>query len=170
MCTYPYRSDHKKLSFLNHIYFLETFHIFYLVWHVNYSCYFNEFVEHAAQNDLTYLSDSYLPMMFAGNLKENFKNSKTLTYANQGFANIHLLLINAKAYNIIIDAISSKNIIQYTIPFNSNGLPIHFANDNKMELIMNVLLDIYMLYYSNKFIPLLKSVRESTASPKIKGV
>ena len=80
-------------------------------------------------------------------ISEINKNEKTF------FSNtLYLATDDINAYDNISKNIN-KNIIQYTIPFNSNGLPIHFANDNKMELIMNVLLDIYMLYYSNRFIP-----------------
>lgn len=40
---------------------------------VNYACYFSQFVQHANANQLTYLSDAYLPMMFPGNLTEKFR-------------------------------------------------------------------------------------------------
>ncbi len=67
--------------------------------------------------------------------------------------NIYLATDDAKAYNIIIDALPNYNIVQYTKPFDANGLPIHYNEPNKYNLIFNILVDIYYLYKCEHFIP-----------------
>ena len=49
------------------------------------------------------------------------------------------------------------NIIQYTVPFDSKGLPIHYTNNDKYNLILNTLIDMYYLTYSTDFIPSITS-------------
>ena len=43
--------------------------------------------------------------------------------------------------------------IQYTKPFDAKGLPIHYHEPNKYNLIFNILVDIYYLYKCEHFIP-----------------
>ncbi len=44
------------------------------------------------------------------------------------------------------------NIITLTTPYNANGKNIHYNNDNKDELIMNILIDMYILLKLDIFI------------------
>ena len=68
------------------------------------------------------------------------------------YKNIYLATDDATAYDKFKNKFPNHNIYQYTKPINSNGEPIHYAEKNKYNLILNVLTDIYFLYKSNDFI------------------
>lgn len=71
----------------------------------------------------------------------------------QKYKNIYLATDDATAYDKFKNALPNYNIIQYTKPKDGQGKPIHYIDDDKHNLIMNLLIDIYYLYNSNDFIP-----------------
>jgi len=68
------------------------------------------------------------------------------------YNNIYLATDDATAYDKIKISLPNYNIYQYTKPINANGEPIHYAEKNKYNLILNILIDIYFLYNANDFI------------------
>ena len=66
---------------------------------------------------------------------------------------IYLATDDSKAFDIMSKSLPQNNIIQFTKPINSNGSPIHFSNMDKKELVMNLLIDMYILINSTTFIP-----------------
>ncbi len=68
------------------------------------------------------------------------------------YNNIYLATDDFSACNKIKLALPNHTIYQYTIPIDSNGFPIHYANKDKYNLVLNLLIDIYFLYNSNEFI------------------
>ena len=68
------------------------------------------------------------------------------------YNNIYLATDDSTAYDKLKAAFPNHNIYQYTKPINSNGLPIHYAFDDKYKLTLNLLIDLYFLYNSNEFI------------------
>ncbi len=68
------------------------------------------------------------------------------------YTNIYLATDDATAYNKFKLALPNYNIYQYTKPIAANGEPIHYAENDKYKLILNLLIDIYFLYKANEFI------------------
>lgn len=68
------------------------------------------------------------------------------------YNNIYLATDDFSAYDKIKKALPNYTIHQYCIPINSNGMPIHYANKDKYNLVLNLLIDIYFLYKSNEFV------------------
>lgn len=66
---------------------------------------------------------------------------------------IYIATDDYKALDIFKKNLPDYNIITYTTPYNANGENIHFNNPNKDEVVMNILIDMYMMYHSNIFIP-----------------
>ena len=62
------------------------------------------------------------------------------------------------AFDRLSNLIKNKlNIIQYTKPINLGGKNIHYGNQNKDEVIMNILIDMYHFIHATYFIPSKKS-------------
>jgi hypothetical protein len=76
------------------------------------------------------------------------KNNKKYNNIN----NIYLATDDITAYDKFKCALPNHTIYQYTQPINSNGKPIHYTNNDKYNLVLNLLIDIYFLYNSNEFI------------------
>jgi hypothetical protein len=73
------------------------------------------------------------------------------------YNNIYLATDDYSAYDKLKLELPNYNIYQYTKPFNSNGKPIHYSDNDKYRLVFNTLVDIYFLNNSNVFIPSLSS-------------
>ena len=82
------------------------------------------------------------------NIKEFINQIKT---NNKKYTNIYLATDDSKAYDIFKIELPNYTIYQYTKPIESNGEPIHYAEKNKYNLILNALIDMYFLYKSNDF-------------------
>ena len=98
------------------------------------------------------LNIEYIGVHFRNTDRKNNINKFILDINKKSIDTLYLATDDINAYERISKN-TNKTIIQHTIPFDGMGEPIHFANDNKKELIMNILLDLYMLYYCNEFIP-----------------
>ncbi len=97
--------------------------------------------------------ENYLGVHFRNtDIKNDINNIINLIKKNK-YNNIYLATDDASAYNKIKLALPTHNIYQYTKPINANGEPIHYAEKNKYNLILNILIDIYFLYNANDFIP-----------------
>jgi hypothetical protein len=79
--------------------------------------------------------------LFINKIK-NYKNSK-----------IYIATDDYKALKIFKEKLPEHNFITYTTPYNANGKNIHFNNPNKDEVVMNILIDMYMMFHSHIFIP-----------------
>ena len=71
---------------------------------------------------------------------------------NNIYNNIYLATDDSSAYDKLKAAFPNHNIYQYTKPINSNGEPIHYKCDDKYNLVLNLLIDLYFLYNSNEFV------------------
>jgi hypothetical protein len=97
--------------------------------------------------------ENYLGVHFRNtDIKNNINNVINLIKKYK-YNNIYLATDDATAYDKIKISLPNYNIYQYTKPINANGEPIHYAEKNKYNLILNILIDIYFLYHANDFIP-----------------
>ena len=94
-----------------------------------------------------YIGVHYRNTDIKNNINDIFKKINHTKYNN-----IYLATDDIKALDKFKQKFPNHNIYQYTIPVNSNGRPIHYYNNDKYNLVLNLLIDIYFLYYSNEFI------------------
>lgn len=66
---------------------------------------------------------------------------------------IYLATDDSMAFDIFVLRLDTYEIIQYTKPFNGNGQPIHIVSNNMYEVILNLIIDMYMLLKCDIFIP-----------------
>tara|TARA_A100001015_G_C15008974_1_gene722090 strand:+ start:169 stop:984 length:816 start_codon:yes stop_codon:yes gene_type:complete len=66
---------------------------------------------------------------------------------------IYIATDDIKAIDIFKKNLIDYNILYYNKPFDANGKNIHFNNPDKDNVIMSVLIDMFMMYNSNIFIP-----------------
>ncbi len=97
--------------------------------------------------------ENYIGVHFRNTDIKNDINKIINEILKQPYKNIYLATDDYNAYDIIKNQLPDHNIIQYTKPIDSNGKPIHYINDDKYTLIINILIDIYFLSKSNIFIP-----------------
>jgi hypothetical protein len=98
------------------------------------------------------LKCKYTGVHFRNTDRPNNINHYIQKIKNSIHETIYIATDDSKAYNIIIDAISSKNIIQYTKPYDGNGKAIHMVTSDHYQLIINILIDMYNLYNGDEFI------------------
>jgi len=65
---------------------------------------------------------------------------------------IYLATDDYSALEIFKKHFPKTKFITFTTPYNANGKNIHFNNPDKDQIIMNLLIDMYMLYNSTIFI------------------
>jgi hypothetical protein len=96
--------------------------------------------------------DNYIGIHYRNtDIKTNL-NSIINNISKYKYNNIYLATDDSSAYDKLKSAFPNYNIYQYTKPINSNGIPIHYAYDDKYNLVLNLLIDLYFLYNSNEFI------------------
>lgn len=66
---------------------------------------------------------------------------------------VYIATDDYKAINIFKKELKEYEIIMFSIPYDANGENIHYNNPNKDEVIMNMLIDMYVLLNSTIFIP-----------------
>jgi hypothetical protein len=96
--------------------------------------------------------DKYIGVHYRNtDIKTNLNNiiNNILKY---NYNNIYLATDDSSAYDKLKVAFPNHNIYQYTKPINSLGLPIHYNYDDKYNLVLNLLIDLYFLYNSNEFV------------------
>lgn len=100
--------------------------------------------------DLKLITGEYTGIHFRNTDRKN----DIMKYINRAKAHkiIYLATDDAKAYNMMKDAMPDKTIIQYNNPFDANGHPIHYMEDDKYKLVINLLVDMYYLYNAKHFI------------------
>jgi hypothetical protein len=84
-------------------------------------------------------------------IKTNFNDIISKVSKNK-YNNIYLATDDHSAYYKLKSVFPTHNIYQYTKPIDSHGLPIHYAYNNKYNLVLNLLIDLYFLYNSDEFI------------------
>lgn len=73
---------------------------------------------------------------------------------NSNIKNVYIATDDFKAFSKFKDKLGNHfNVFQYTCPPNNEWVNIHYGNPNKKEVVMNALIDLYNLYYSDIFIP-----------------
>jgi hypothetical protein len=82
----------------------------------------------------------------------NYIDKINILCNNTNINTIYLATDDYESVEIFKNALPNKTFIMYVEPFKSNGKPIHYANDNKYNLIINLLTDIYYLEKSTHFI------------------
>ena len=101
--------------------------------------------------------ENYIGVHFRNTDIKNDISNIINSIKNQNYNNIYLSTDDATAFDKLKLALPNHKIYQYTKPVNANGEPIHYAEKNKYNLILNLLIDMYFLYNANDFIPSLKS-------------
>jgi hypothetical protein len=71
---------------------------------------------------------------------------------------IYLATDDSKALEKCKKALNNDNIISYSDPFDANGKNIHYNDPDKDKVIFRMLVDLYLMYNSNEFIPSLNSL------------
>ena len=71
--------------------------------------------------------------------------------------NIYIATDDCKAFDIFKLSLKHLNLFKLTDPENFNGNNIHHHCNDKHKLIINILIDIYMIIKSNYFIPSINS-------------
>jgi hypothetical protein len=94
----------------------------------------------------------YTGVHFRNTDRPNNINNYIAKIKNCIYDQVYIATDDSSAYNKIIDNIPSKNIIQYTKPYDGGGQPIHMVTNNYYQLIINILIDMYMLLHSDEFI------------------
>jgi hypothetical protein len=84
-------------------------------------------------------------------IKTNINNIISKVSKNK-YNNIYLATDDSSAYNKLKAAFPNHNIFQYTKPINTQGEPLHYKYDDKYNLVLNLLIDLYFLYNSNEFV------------------
>lgn len=96
--------------------------------------------------------ENYIGVHFRNtDIKNNINNIVNLI-KKHNYNNIYLATDDATAYDKFKQLFPQHNIFQYTKPINANGEPIHYAEKNKYNLVLNILIDMYFLYNANEFI------------------
>ena len=104
--------------------------------------------------------DNYIGIHFRNTDINNDINFFINEVKKYNYNNIYLATDDSTAFDKFKKALPNHNIYQYTKPIAANGEPIHYAEENKYNLILNVLIDIYFLYNANEFI----NSKQSTVS------
>lgn len=104
--------------------------------------------------------DNYIGVHFRNTDINNDINFFINEVKKNKYNNIYLATDDSTAYDKFKNALPNHIIYQYTKPIAANGEPIHYAEENKYNLILNVLIDIYFLYNANEFI----NSKQSTVS------
>lgn len=123
-------------------------------------------------NNDNILDVKYMGVHFRNTDIKNDINIIINSIKQSSYNTIYLATDDYSAYDLIKKECSNYNIIQFTKPINANGKAIHYADNNKYSLILNILIDIYYLYKSDTFIPcvsssvsrLINSMRENNIS------
>lgn len=97
------------------------------------------------------LNCKYTGIHFRNTDRPNNINQYIDKIKNSSHDTVYIATDDYTAYNIFKDS-TTKNIIQYTKPFNGNGKAIHMVTDDHYQLNINILIDIYNLYNSDIFI------------------
>jgi hypothetical protein len=97
--------------------------------------------------------DNYIGVHFRNTDIKNDINKIINDILKHSYKTIYLATDDCNAFDIMKSRLPNHNIIQYTKPIDSKGKPIHYINDDKYTLIINILIDIYFLSKSDIFIP-----------------
>lgn len=103
--------------------------------------------------DPTILGSKYIGVHFRNTDRPNDINYYIQAIKKYSNATIYLATDDYTAYDKIKQSINNCKLVQITKPFNGNGQPIHIVSNDKYELNMNILIDIYMLSKAVDFIP-----------------
>lgn len=110
-----------------------------------------------ARDNNVLLNNKYIAIHYRNTDIKNDINTFIDSVKKSQYKLIYLATDDSKAYDIFKLKLPNHTIIQYTIPFDAQGNPIHYAYDDKYNLILNTLIDIYYLLHGEEFIPSLKS-------------
>jgi hypothetical protein len=97
--------------------------------------------------------DNYIGVHYRNtDIRTNFNTIVNNIRQYSKYNNIYLATDDYTAYDKLKKIFPNHTIYQYTKPIDSNGLPIHYTFDDKYNLVLNLLIDLYFLYNSNEFI------------------
>ena len=98
------------------------------------------------------LTEKYIGVHFRNTDRVNNINeyiNKINKYSNQ---TIYIATDDCTAFDRFTNANKDNTLIQFTKPYNAGGKPIHMNDPNKYELVMNILIDMYILLKADIFI------------------
>ena len=75
--------------------------------------------------------------------------NKINKYSNE---TIYIATDDYSAFDKFVNANKNNNLIQFTKPYNANGKPIHMNDPDKYILVLNILIDMYVLLKADIFI------------------
>ena len=98
------------------------------------------------------LSEKYIGVHFRNTDRVNNINeyiNKINKYSKQ---TIYIATDDCTAFDRFTNSNKDNTLIQFTKPYNADGKPIHMNDPNKYELVMNILIDMYILVKAETFI------------------
>ena len=101
--------------------------------------------------------DNYIGVHYRNTDIQNNFNDFINSIKKLNYTNIYLATDDSTAYDKFKNALPNHTIYQYTKPKAANGEPIHYAEENKYNLVLNILIDMYFLYHANEFINSIQS-------------
>jgi hypothetical protein len=107
--------------------------------------------------------NNYIGVHFRNTDIESNFNDFINNIKKYNYSNIYLATDDSTAYDKFKLALPNHTIYQYTKPIAAKGEPIHYAENDKYKLILNILIDIYFLYKADEFI----NTKQSTVSKLI---
>lgn len=107
-----------------------------------------------------------LDKLFKYNLNNKYENYLAIHFRNTDIKNniftfykyidkYHNIYIASDDYNIVNqlkEKYKSKEIVSFSEPINNQNYGMHYLKENKYELVFNLLIDMYLLINSKKFI------------------
>lgn len=102
--------------------------------------------------ELNLIDGNYCGVHFRNTDRHNDINIFINKMRNNPYKKIYLATDDATAYDIILSALPTHTIIQYKNPINANGKPIHYMEDDKYNLVISLIVDMYYLTYGHGFI------------------
>ena len=98
------------------------------------------------------ISDKYIGVHFRNTDRINNIDIYINNINKYSQQTIYIATDDYSAFNKFQNANKNNILLQYTKPYNADGKPIHMNDPNKYELVMNILIDMYILLHSDTFI------------------
>ena len=99
-----------------------------------------------------YILDKYIGVHFRNTDRINNIDEYINKISKYSKQTIYIATDDYTAFDKFMTANKDNTLLQFTKPYNANGKPIHMNDPNKYDLVMNILIDMYMLLKADTFI------------------